>query len=116
MKYKVFGEIKNINTDSLFNHANELALINMKLLGKDDEFKDINQADILNLSLGFFNVCIEQFDNPDMAENLRKVLDDYLEFKAFGLLLIGDGKRRNESMNEGLLRLAIEREKEGMNQ
>lgn len=111
MKLLVFGEADAINPDSLYNYANDLSLMSLDLLGEDERFLDVNQADILNFSLTLLNICLMQYNTPKMAISLRNVLDSYEEFKEFGLITIKDGRKMNESLNKEIIRIAIEQEK-----
>lgn len=113
MKFLLFGEADAVNPDSLYNYANDLSLMSLDILGEDERFLDFNQADILNLSLTLFNICLMQYKNPKMAAYLRVVLDSYAEFKEFGLTAINDGRKMNDSLNKEIIRIAIEREGKG---
>lgn len=105
MKYQIFGETSELSPDSIYTYANSFSLNLLKLLGEDDRFLDINQADLLNIALSLFMTCIMQYNNPRMAKYFRQVLLDYEEFKEFISYLMIDGRIENRKLVAKLSKL-----------
>ena len=69
------------------------------MLEEDDRFYNIDQSDVINISLAIFSICIQQFDNPKMRKHLIEVLKSEKEFNELILLLTIDGFNRNDILN-----------------
>lgn len=98
MTYLVFGETSKLYPDTDYAYANSLSFDILNILGKDERFEDINQADLLNMALSVFMTCIMQYKHPKMALYFRQVLLDYDEFKEYIFLLMKDGRDENEQL------------------
>ncbi len=98
MKFQAFGETSELNQNSNFIYANSFSFNILKLMGKDSRFLDMNQSDIINMSLSLLMTCIMQYNNPRMAKHFKKVLSDYDEFKEYLLLLMMDGRMENKTL------------------
>ena len=100
MEHQVFGETSELKQDSIYLYSNAFSFDIMKVLGNDDRFLDINQADVINLSLGMLMLCIMQFNNPTMSGLFLRVLNDREEFNLFLMKMINEGRNENKKLIE----------------
>lgn len=103
MTYFVFGETTEPKKDSIFTNANLLSFELMRMLGEDERFKDITQADILDFSLVLLHIImLRAREENQFKDTLNPVIDDYGELKDFAALVINKCRRMNYLFNRDM--------------
>lgn len=103
MTYFVFGETTEPKKDSIFTNANLLSFELMEMLGEDERFSDITQADILDLALVLLHIImLRAREENKFKDSLNPVIDDYEELKDFATLVINKCRRMNYLFNKDM--------------